>query len=167
LLKPGQKLVGVKYFTSRISGPEDKRKRQNTFLEALGTLRPLDVFYGHFLEKPRECFKCGYKWPGYEEKMTDVNIATQLLVDAYENIYDCGIIISGDSDLVPPVDAIRKHFPQKRMIVAFPPERRSDMLKNACNAWFHIGRATLDESQLPDEVVKADGFKLTRPLTWM
>ena len=43
--------------------------------------------------------KCGSKWIGHEEKMTDVNIATQLLIDAYDDGFDCALVISGDSDV--------------------------------------------------------------------
>ena len=38
LLKPGQTLVATKCFTSLVSDPPDKQKRQTTFLEALQTL---------------------------------------------------------------------------------------------------------------------------------
>jgi len=35
LLKPQQELVFTKYFTSRVSYPPDKERRQSTFIEAL------------------------------------------------------------------------------------------------------------------------------------
>ena len=166
LLKPGQKIVRVKYFTSRISMPEDKKKRQANYLEALGTLQNLDVTYGHFLDKPMECRSCSRTWMSHEEKMTDVNIATQLLIDAHDDKFDSALMISGDSDLVPPVRAIRQRLPDKRIIAAFPPHRHSESLKQACHGWFNIGRDKLAASQLPDEVIKPDGYKLIRPPSW-
>ncbi len=39
-----QILVATNYFTSRVSGPADKAKRQNTYLEALQTLSNLSLF---------------------------------------------------------------------------------------------------------------------------
>jgi len=38
-----------------------------------------------------------------EEKGSDVNIATYLLLDGHDGLYDEAIVISGDSDLVEPV----------------------------------------------------------------
>lgn len=54
LLKPGQRLGAVRYFTTRIKGPDDSRNRQNDYLEAITIGRVgLSIDYGHFLEKPR------------------------------------------------------------------------------------------------------------------
>jgi hypothetical protein len=37
----------------------------------------------------------------------------------------CCFVVSGDSDLVPPVKIIRKYFSDKKVIVAYPPKRKS------------------------------------------
>lgn len=44
----------------------------------------------------------------YHEKGVDVKIATDLLVGAYENLYDDAIVISSDTDLIPAMDKIKK-----------------------------------------------------------
>ena len=54
----------------------------------------------------------------------------------------------------------------ERVIVASPPARHSSQLTNAATAAFTIGRKKLKDSQLPDEVVKPDGFVLRRPTQW-
>ena len=170
LLKPDQQLVRSKYFTSRVSGTirdPDKPKRQNAYLEALQTLKDFDIFYGHYLPKTVECFRCGAKWTAHEEKMTDVNIAVSLLLDAYDNAFDTAILITGDSDLTAPITEMRKRFPQKRLVVAFPPARESVVLRKAAQASFIIGRKKLADSQFPVEVVKSDGFKLKCPPSWV
>ena len=166
LLKPGQVMVEVKYFTARLSSPLDKQRRQATFLEALATLPRLKIFEGHFLEKTVSCRACGVSWKSHEEKMTDVQIATELLADAFQDRFDSAMIISADSDLVPPVRAIRSLFPHKKVIAAFPPNRHSHHQKMAVHGHFTIGRANLARSQFPDPVVKADGHVLRRPATW-
>jgi len=119
LLKSNQELVFTKYFTARISGPSKgdrsleakklaaKRKRQSDYLEALQTLTDFQVFEGHYLSKNIRCRSCGAAWPRHEEKMTDVNIATEILTDAFRDAYDTALLISADSDLVPPVLAVR------------------------------------------------------------
>ena len=40
-----------------------------------------------------------------EEKGSDVNLATYLLVDAFEDRFDVAVIISNDSDLKEPIAA--------------------------------------------------------------
>ena len=63
-----------------------------------------------FLSKNRECYKCGHKCGQSEEKKTDVNIAVRLLTDVYDDRFDTAIVISGDSDLVPPIKSVRGRF---------------------------------------------------------
>ena len=41
----------------------------------------MKIHYGHFLAKGRECRNCGLRWTVYEEKMTGVNMAVELLGD--------------------------------------------------------------------------------------
>lgn len=178
LLKPDQHLVNAKYFTARITGPRPcdpehrakslraKAQRQTDYLDALATRENVAVFEGHYLPKQRECLRCGNQWCTHEEKMTDVNIATELLVDAFEDYFDVAMVISGDSDLTPPIKAIRRRFPDKRIVVAFPPNRRSSQLQQAANAYFTIHRRKLAQSQLPDVITLANGHDLTRPERW-
>jgi len=178
LLREHQELVLTKYFTARISGPEKvdsskaaqdleaKRRRQAIFLEALETLDEFIIFYGHYLREKIECFSCGHVWNNHEEKMTDVNIATEMLTDAFEDKFDTSLLVSADSDLVPTVKAIKRLFPEKQIIVYFPPGRFSAQLKNVADYQFTIGRRTLAKSQFTDQIKKADGHVLGRPKQW-
>lgn len=169
LLKPSQVLVRVKYFTAGISAdPNDpgKHRRQATWLEAVET-RPLtSVFYGHYLRKPQRCFRCGAAWHAHEERMADVNIAVHLLEDAYDNVFDTALLVSADSDLAAPVEAVRRRFGTKRIVVVAPPDRRSQRLESLASAVIRLGRKTLQDSQLSNPYTKPDGFVLTRPATW-
>ena len=58
LLKPNQVLVGVKYFTSRLSNSPDKQKRQSTYIDALESVG-VQIFYGKYQEGTQECKRCG------------------------------------------------------------------------------------------------------------
>jgi hypothetical protein len=139
LLIPNQTLVVTKYFTAKVRFPPGKQRRQTTFLEALGTLPDLRIYYGHYLADKITCRNCGHTYTTHHEKMTDVNIAVELLTDA---------------------------FPHKRVIVVFPPKRHSNALKNASHVCLHLDRVVLAKSVFPNEVVKADGFVLRRPSKW-
>jgi uncharacterized LabA/DUF88 family protein len=166
LLKPHQVLLSTKYFTTVDRQPPEKKKRQAVYLEALRTLDDLQIFYGHWLSNPIRCHKCGHTYEGHHEKMTDVNIAVELMCDAFQDHLDTALLISADSDLVAPVKAIRRLFPEKRVVIAFPPARTSTALKAAAHAHTFIGRNILSKSVFPDPVIKSDGFVLRRPTEW-
>lgn len=168
ILKPGQTLVHCHYFTARIrtDGRSQDARRQSIWLDALATRTDITCHFGHYLPKPQRCFNCGATWTSHEEKMTDVNIATQLLVDAYEDRFDTALIVSGDSDLTTPIKRVRERFPKKRLIVAFPPNRRSDQLRKAAHGHLVIGADSLRQNLLPDEITTASGFVLRRPSQW-
>ena len=166
LLKSDQMLVETNYFTSLVTAPLDKNRRQAAFLEALGTLQDFSIHYGHYLADTVVCRQCGHTYTTHHEKMTDVNIATEILSGAFTDRFDVVLLFSADSDLVGPVQKVRQLFPEKRVIVVFPPARHSNALKNAANATLHLDRATLAQSVFPDQVVKPDGFVLHRPAEW-
>lgn len=169
LLKPGQTLAGVHYFTSRIRANGRNvadMQRQSDYLDALATLPSLTIHYGHYLQKSRRCHNCGATWMDYEEKMTDVNIAMQLLADAFDDHFDTALVISADSDLTTPVRQVRARFPAKRVIVAQPPGRNSVQLAGAATAAFTISETKVRQSQLPAAVTTASGYVIQRPAHW-
>jgi uncharacterized LabA/DUF88 family protein len=166
LLKPDQTLVHTKYFTSRVASPPDKVKRQSTYIDALQLVPETSVFFGKYQLNPVTCHNCGYVRNAPSEKMTDVNIAVELLKDAFQDAFDTAILVSADSDLIAPVSAVRSLFPEKRVIVACPPSRFSRSLTDAATAHFQIGRGALAKSQFPDEVTTATGYVLRRPASW-
>lgn len=158
LLRPGQTLGAVRYFTARVmpdASDPGKQDRQNTYLDALATLRGLSMHYGYFV--PRR--------DRYEEKMTDVNIAVEMLCDAHADTFDTAILVSADGDLTGAVLAVRDRC-HKQVVIAFPPGRRSNQLRRAAAHVTAIGADTLRNSQLPDVVRSAAGYPLRRPASW-
>lgn len=114
-------IVKIKYFTARIIDEDGTgtATRQGYYLKALGSIQNLEIYYGKFkkreksvkvipplkvvIENPmtraqdvRE--KTIIKGISYEEKGTDVNLASHLMIDLYENAYDVAMVISNDSD---------------------------------------------------------------------
>ena len=98
--------------------------------------------------------------------MTDVNIAVEMLADAFNNSFDTAILISADSDLIAPIKKVNQLLPGKKIVVAFPPARFSFALKKIVNSSFIIGRKNLAKSVFPEKVAKPDGFILKRPNRW-
>lgn len=170
LLQPGMLLTAVKYFTAVVKNTthsQDARQRQEIYLRALQThCDKLEIYYGWFLSKLQKCGKCDEQYARFEEKKTDVNIACQILNDTHLDHYDCCYIVSGDSDLVPPLEIVKRSHPDKRTIVAHPPHRKSMELCESSDGWFAISRQKLKNSQLPGKVTTSHGRELTRPTEW-
>lgn len=164
-IKPNQELVGVRYFTSRVSNDPPKERRQRAYLSALGSTG-IDIIYGHYKSKPKSCFSCGHSWRDNEEKMTDVNIAVSMLADAMDDNYDVAFLISGDSDLVPPIRTVHSKFPNKRVVVAFPPNRHNNSVKNVARGSLIIGKTKLKAAQFPESLTLDNGFELQKPAEW-
>jgi uncharacterized LabA/DUF88 family protein len=165
---PYQDLIVTKYFTSRIDSPAGKQKRQLTYLEALECHcgDKLKMYFGHYQSEPWKCGSCGETTHVSGEKKTDVNIAVEVMIDAYKDSFDTCLLITADSDLIPAVLAVKRLFPKKRIIAVFPPNRHSVELQNEAHTAFTIGRAKFAKAQMPETVQKTDGTKLTRPFKW-
>jgi uncharacterized LabA/DUF88 family protein len=164
LLSESQELIATKYFTTRVSVPEDKRLRQQKFLEALETIPEIKFFYGKYVPDEVVCRKCGHTYTTYHEKMTDINIAVEMLTDAMKNKYDTAILVSGDSDLVNVVHRVKEF--KKKVIILFPPKRKPRSLRTSANIVIDIDAQLLSKSLFPDEVKKQNGYILKRPDEW-
>ena len=165
LLNAGQELVQIKYFTSRVSNSPEKQKRQTTYIEALESVN-IEIIYGNYQDGKAECKRCGHQWRTAKEKMTDVNIATEMLIDAFHDKYDMALLISGDSDLVPPIKTIHSNFKSKRVMIAFPPQRHNSSMGLVAKGSMTIGRKKLKDSQFDETVTSKNGYKLTIPARW-
>lgn len=166
-LKPNQELIHIYYFTSRVRNSPEKEKRQNNYIEALETLDNFDIIYGHYQSHKNECRRCGHIYQAASEKMTDVNIAVKLLENAYRDTFDTAFLVTGDSDLVPPIKSVHKFFVDKRVFVFFPPNRFNVSVKNVSKGNMTIGRKRLKDAQFPNSVFKKSGYELKRPKTWI
>lgn len=166
---PGSQLVMTKYFTARISAPEDKRIRQQNYIEVLTLRGQIELLFGNYRDKSFTCSNYSCNRPNFipNEKQTDVNIAVGMMSDAFEDKFDIAILISGDSDLVPPIREIKRLFPKKKVMACFPPLRRSKELRKACSGEVIIKEADLKNNQLPDLFSRpSDGYKYHRPDKW-
>ncbi len=167
LLGPGEQLDLVRYFTSRMKDSPAKAAHQAVYIDALHARGGIEIDFGHFLSSTAKCFKCGNVWRKNEEKKTDVNIAVRLLEDAADDLFDTAMVVSGDSDLVPPIESVQLRFPHKRVIVAFPPRRRSSHLARAASDAFPIYPQTIRANPLPDPVLTSGGVALHAPSGWL
>lgn len=103
----------------------------------------LDKIKNEFL-KLNNLFAVFLEKGNFVEKGVDVNIALDLVTLAYENKYDCAILISNDSDFVPAI----KHLINlnKKVIGVFFKNSKAYHLKTNCSEIIKINN--LDEFKL-------------------
>jgi uncharacterized LabA/DUF88 family protein len=159
-------LVSTKYFTARVKSPADKVKRQGNYLDALTLRGNIEIIYGDYREEDFQCTGCNRPNFKDKEKQTDVSIAVELIMDAYRDQFDVAILISGDSDLVPAIKAVKEINPQKQIIACFPPKRHSKEIKRLTNGEIHINEIDLRNCQLPNEIQALNGYVIKRPDSW-
>ena len=164
-VRSNQELIGVKFFTSRITHNPPKEKRQTTYLEALESTG-VELIYGSYHAKFEDCRECGHQWVVPSEKMTDVNLATHLLMDAHLDAYDVSFVVSGDTDFTPCVEAVNESFADKSVVMLFPPLRENDSLEEEARSSQLITKEKLIECQLPMEIIGQDGIELHKPFGW-
>lgn len=131
-----------------------------------GPVAKLSIHYGRYQTFREQCENCGRVYYDTNEKRTDVNIATHMLVDAFQDTFDTAILISADSDLTLPLKEITRLFPTKYVKVAFPPMRSSFDLQSAVQTTFQIYETKIRNSQFPNQIILASGYTIVRPRSW-
>lgn len=172
-LDPSHTLQKVKYFTAPPIN-EGKRKRQETFLKANKILNGevFEVINGKYIVKDIKCYKCNETFERPEEKITDVNIATQIMRDCYLDDVDRVVLLTADSDLLPPMKFILNDVKSKKLKLIFPPKSDSSDLFNYMKennqrvSFMERNETFFSNSMLPDKVEVGDSI-LTRPANWI
>lgn len=167
-VKPHQELIEVNYF-SAIPKDDGKHERQDLFFSANVQQEKFKLHLGKYLSKNKKCNSCGAKYKIHEEKETDVRIAIQMVKDVVLDKCDISILISADSDLVPPIEFIREFNPKHKIITYFPPNRYSSNLNQLSNNTIKLDGCFIqfENSILPEEIIlKETGYKIKRPDKW-
>jgi uncharacterized LabA/DUF88 family protein len=153
------------YFTAIVPWDRLKAQRQQVFIRAIKSEGGI-VVYGKFKLVDKECPKCKQQYQKYEEKQTDVNIATYLLKFAQEDRFDIAIIVSGDSDLIPAVREVLQKHPKKKIGVVVPYGRKAEELINTCSFRSHINESHILNSLYPLSIKTGNGKTITCPPKW-
>lgn len=160
-----QELIEVNYF-SAVQKDAGKHQRQDLFFLANLQQEKFKLHLGKYLSKKQKCNSCGVKFKVHEEKETDVRIAIQMVKDVVQDKCDISILISADSDLVPPIEFIREYNPKHKIITYFPPNRFSNNLDQLSNKIIKLDSCFLqfENAVLADEIIlKENGYKIKRP----
>jgi hypothetical protein len=186
ILFPTFAIKRIRYFTAIVK-PLDHDPvaplRQKIYLRALKTIPNLEIIQGLFVAWPRLmpqyplAYTDSYVPPSRppqkvqilkrEEKGSDVNLASYLLVDCFDKDFDEAVVISNDSDLALPIEFVVKKF--KKTVILVNPDRNnppSGKLKSVASSFMtKINNSVLASSQFPATLTDSRG-SFTKPSTW-
>ncbi len=173
-LRPDDDIKRIYYFTARVSG--SSRKNQAAYLAALATLPLVEVRLGRFKFKNVECRVRACTFAGRklfktpEEKQTDVAIGIQMVVDAFDDNCDRFVLVTGDSDLLPAIRAIKLRYPKKHLILYVPANSTirgaATELRGAVDKDKTLPPNLLRHCHLPAKVPDGAGGFIEKPDTW-
>ena len=136
------------------------------------TIPYLTIHYGYFLanSKRRPLARPPKSGPrtveiiDTEEKGSDVNLASYLLLDAFDNEYETAVVISNDSDLELPIRMARTRL-DKHVGVFDPSRRRSFQLHSAASWYRQLRKGPLSASLFPNTLSDSNG-RIAKPAGW-
>lgn len=172
MLLPKDEVKRIKYFTALVHPrPNDPEKlwRQQLYLRALQTIPKMEIVLGSFLSHevrmPLAPAGTGYaNVIKTEEKGSDVNLATHLLLDAFKNEYELAVVVSNDSDLLTPIKVVAEQF-GKRVGLLNPQQHVSKALLPHVLFVKNIRKNVLRNSQFPEQLQDTQG-KFSKPPDW-
>ena len=165
---PEDAVVGIFFFTAYPLKSPKKEARHKAYVRALES-EGARIILGSYKERDRVCSHCGNTYKGYEEKLTDVNIAVKLLQEGVRDLYDIAWIVSGDNDLAPAVETFRDLFPAKKIGILLPIGKRgvyTKRLRKHANFHRNTKLRDLKASQFPPVVTLQDGSQVQCPSRW-
>lgn len=160
-------IADIYYFTAYADWEPAKKARHQLLIRAL-TLKGVKIVFGKFKIRDKHCRLCHKTYQTFEEKQTDVNISVKLFQCAHNDNFDTGILMTGDSDIVPAIVAVKESFPAKKIGLVIPIGRSAEEMKNVCDFHMKIKEKHLRTSQFPDSILinTEKNITLNRPEKW-
>lgn len=119
-LYAGEVLTSIKYFTAPVTESVDNPQRpgepgrQQIWLDAVRTIPSIEIIEGFHR-------RSGGQPGSREEKLTDVNLAIELVLDALRGHFDRAIVLSGDTDEIPAILTVSCRLARKRDVTVLLP----------------------------------------------
>lgn len=184
----------VNFYTARVSNKidADAPAKQKAYLNALATVPEVEIHYGRFLfgEKwafllqPPAAKPTSYQWnlPGprmvqvakVEEKGSDVNLASHLIRDAFQNRFTEAMVLSNDTDLIEPIRIVTQELGKRVGLIA-PRRARahqapipSPSLRQVASFILYLDDAHLAAAQFPPSIPRPGGAApVVKPPSWV
>lgn len=173
LLRQDDRVEKIKYFTAKVKGT--KGKDQEIYLNALRTCPKVQITLGTYKLKDIKCRvkSCTFtdtktfKIP--EEKKTDVSIAVSMTDDAFNQRCERMVLVSGDTDLVPALQLIKRCHPSIEIIIYIPStdEKRGAAreLREIADKDRTLPLKLLGKAQFDEKLKGPDGL-IQKPSDW-
>jgi uncharacterized LabA/DUF88 family protein len=194
-IAPTDEIGHIRYFTARLSadgnGP-DVLQRQQTYIRALQALPDVTVHFGQFMaqkkrmplvDRPSAFRQTLLRRLGLntkvhpdgnvtvkvwrmEEKGSDVNLATYLLLDAFRGAFDKALVFSNDTDLCEPVRVVVKEFGLPVVVVTPRGHKQpAAALRKVASDTRGVRLGAVEASQLPTTLTDSRGT-IMKPEGW-
>ena len=178
-LLPNHTVKHIRYFTASVQGNtynSDSSSRQRSYIRALETIPNLSVHYGVFRTHRKRALPTT-TLPGItgtievwntEEKGTDVNLSSFLLMDGFKGLYEQALVISNDSDFALAIRMVRDELGLPVGVVnpnTSPKAATPRMLTEAATFTRRLRSTALMNSQFPDKLLD-DAGRIEKPPTW-
>jgi uncharacterized LabA/DUF88 family protein len=178
------KLLEVRYYTApvlgRMSDDPQSTQRQRQYIQALKRIHTtgLTVIEGRIVAStpfqrlvtsiPEAPHLEKVQVYDFNEKKTDVNLASDMIAGAWTNAYDQAVLCSNDSDLEGALATIRKHHPKIRLGLVAPirgdDHRKISKDLSVYADWAKIlSPVHLANAQLPERIAHT---ALKKPESW-
>ena len=174
---PDDDIHRVHYFTAMVSETPwnpGAPLRQETYIRALRTSPNLYVHLGNFQPvfrtgTPTTVASMASASPvtirTWEERGSDVNLATRLLTDAMDGDFEQALVISNDSDLTEPIRVVKQKF-SLPIIVTSPHPMVANKLRRAASSYGVLDKSLLPRCQLKSSLKDKKGRTITKPDAW-
>ncbi|QHC60218.1 NYN domain-containing protein [Rathayibacter sp. VKM Ac-2760] len=182
-IMPDHEVTFVRYFTANVrpgmSVDVQAPIRQQTYLRALATDPLVSIHHGRFrndnrwmdavplVVDPATGRYVQVKVRKVEEKGSDVHLAARMIADAHRSLADIYVLLSNDSDQVPPLEILRESGHDFGIVFPMPSARSSKELVRTAPAFIgHVTDSVLAASRFPDQLVDGKGRVFHRPPAW-
>ena len=174
---PNDEIREIHYFTALVHPRPSNRQapvRQRIYWRALQTIPGLTVHQGFIrthtvrreLAMPIAGVPDSVTVVEPREKMTDVALASQLIVDASNRKFEQAVLVTNDADFVPAIRCVRNDF-ELDVAILNPAQkgRTQGDLEAAAKYVKRLRRRHIAASMLPETVTDAKGV-FRKPSTW-
>lgn len=162
-LRPEDSLNRVMYFTAYMKWEPEKFQRHRAYVAALEA-SGVECIISEFQKTKRHCRQSNRSCGFHDEKKTDVEIATRILVDCHNGDIGRIILLTADSDQVPTVAAVRGVYTDTTITIACPPGRKriARELCSVAHDFREISEGRLLQCLFPRDVKDENGKTVAR-----
>jgi uncharacterized LabA/DUF88 family protein len=183
LIRKEDVLEKVMYFTAYSNWDKFKEKRHRMYVSALSKYGVQPII-GKFIPVTKKFNKKNNRiistgpyyyeysvitdeitYATYEEKRTDVNIATWIIDFAYQKKYEHAYVVTADGDIAPAIEKVKQRFPKIKFTAVLPFGLKGKDICNACDDVIEITETDLQNALFPRKIGKGKGV-IVRPAAW-